>query len=622
MRYRTSATATLVSLLTLSSIGWAGPQGQQTRKSTEPPIANQGKLCGELFSAIGHMDAKGVDALLAQGADPNSRNGLGFAPLYLAAASHQSNVVDALLKAGAKPDAESTYGTPLTFACFTGNVPDAMRFLALGANPDFVRTDGMTPLFMATNVGCTPIVQALIEKKVKINNQDDGGCTALALAARKGFTETGKVLIAAGAKVDLADVEGETPLMQAAKNGSAEFVTLLLQNGAEVNAKDNAKMTALMLAAKYTDNADVVKALVAGKADVDVKDSQGRTAAQIAAARGHEKVAAALTGEAAKPATPSRTALEAVNLSLNQIAVATKAFAEGATCVSCHQEGLGRMATGEAMASGLKFDPEAQKIENQRINGMINALQPLHEAALHSPEAAKQLPLVEINEVTTMYGWILGGTIAQKDAPTPALRAMAMCLARQQAPDGCWTFALPRVPMQSSFFSFTAYAVQAMKAYGSPEDAAEVAKRTADARNWLLAAKPQDSEDRASRLLGLKWADARQEELAAAAADIVKDQQPDGGWSQVPGIASDAYATGQALYALRVAGGMAASDPVYQRGARYLLLNQDEDGSWFVNKRAMPANNYFDSSFPHGESQYSSFNATCYAVLALLPLAK
>ena len=63
---------------------------------------------------------------------------------------------------------------------------------------------------------------------------------------------------------------------------------------------------------------------------------------------------------------------------------------------------------------------------------------------------------------------------------------------------------------------------------------------------------------------------------------------------------------------------MPASDPVYQKGVRFLLLTQDDDGSWYTGKRALPVNNYFDAGFPHGESQYASFNATCWATLALL----
>jgi hypothetical protein len=106
--------------------------------------------------------------------------------------------------------------------------------------------------------------------------------------------------------------------------------------------------------------------------------------------------------------------------------------------------------------------------------------------------------------------------------------------------------------------------------------------------------------------------------LHGAAAEILADQRPDGGWAQAPGSQSDAYATGQALYALRVGGGVKASNPAWRRGMRFLLRTQDADGSWFVNKRAVPANNYFSTGFPHGESQYASFNGTCWALLALL----
>jgi len=200
---------------------------------------------------------------------------------------------------------------------------------------------------------------------------------------------------------------------------------------------------------------------------------------------------------------------------------------------------------------------------------------------------------------------------------TQATDAMAACLARQQALDGSWTFSLPRIPMQSSVFTFTALAVQALKAYGPSDTHA----RVAGARDWFLKSKPRNSEDRASRLLGLTWCGVDGSDRHKAAAEVLADQRSDGGWSQVPGGHSDAYATGQALYALRVSGGVSASNPALKRGVRFLLRTQDDDGSWFVNKRAIPANNYFSCGFPHGESQHASFNGTCWAVLALLQAA-
>jgi len=596
---------------------------QSQRKTTEPPVMSRGKMCNELFEAISRGDAKGVDDLLSKGADPNSRNGLEFTPLFIAAASHQSNVVDSLLKAGAKFDATSNYGTPLTFACISGNVPDAMRFLQMGANPDFLRNDGISPLAMASNVGCTPIIDALVAKKVNVNTQDDGGYTALATAARQGFPDAVSKLIAAGSKVDLANIDGETPLILAAENGHADCVKVLLQNGANPNGFDNNKHTALMSVANYGDYPDVVKALLDGKADPNMKDAKGRTAAQIAAMHGYAGDVEAINGTKldVSKIQPSRTPREAVALSLKLIDSSTKAFEEGATCVSCHQEGLGRIATGEAKAMGFKVDPAVQAAQTGRIDGMINAMKPLHDAALNSPQAMNQIPLIEINEITTMYSWILSGMAAQKEKPTAANQAMTMVLAKQQSPDGSFTFMLPRVPMQSSFFSFTAYAVQAMSTYAPASAHAEVADRIAKAQKWLLTSKPQSSEDRASQLLGLKWSGASMQDRQPVVESILKDQRPDGGWSQIPGQASDAYATGQALYALRVGGGMSVDNAAYKNGTRFLLLTQDTDGSWYVNKRAIPANNYFDASFPHGESQYASFNATCWATLALLPSA-
>lgn len=87
-------------------------------------------------------------------------------------------------------------------------------------------------------------------------------------------------------------------------------------------------------------------------------------------------------------------------------------------------------------------------------------------------------------------------------------------------------------------------------------------------------------------------------------------------------MASDAYATGQALVALREAGTMAVTDPAYRRGVEYLLSTQLEDGSWYVRSRAIPFQPYFESGFPHGLDQWISAAATNWATRALLPAAK
>ena len=82
-------------------------------------------------------------------------------------------------------------------------------------------------------------------------------------------------------------------------------------------------------------------------------------------------------------------------------------------------------------------------------------------------------------------------------------------------------------------------------------------------------------------------------------------------------LSSDAYATGQALVALREAGALPVNSPAYQRGVQFLLNSQLEDGSWYVRSRALPIQPHFDSDFPHGKDQFISAAATNWAVMAL-----
>ena len=81
-------------------------------------------------------------------------------------------------------------------------------------------------------------------------------------------------------------------------------------------------------------------------------------------------------------------------------------------------------------------------------------------------------------------------------------------------------------------------------------------------------------------------------------------------------LPNDAYATGEALYALHETG-MAATDAVYRRGVEYLLRTQQPDGSWHVKTRAAGFQPYFESGFPHHHDQWISQSGTVWAVIAL-----
>jgi squalene cyclase len=63
-------------------------------------------------------------------------------------------------------------------------------------------------------------------------------------------------------------------------------------------------------------------------------------------------------------------------------------------------------------------------------------------------------------------------------------------------------------------------------------------------------------------------------------------QNSDGGWSQITKAKSDAYATGQALYALAEAGAKPDDDAV-RRAQAFLAKTQRQDGGWAMTSRGI-----------------------------------
>ena len=132
------------------------------------------------------------------------------------------------------------------------------------------------------------------------------------------------------------------------------------------------------------------------------------------------------------------------------------------------------------------------------------------------------------------------------------------------------------------------------------------------------------TDERALQLLGLTWAGVKpgHDVMRKRARELLAEQRSDGGWAQLPSLTSDAYATGQALVALKEAGALRVSDAAYTRGVQFLLNTQLEDGSWYVKSRAIAFQPYFESDFPHGADQWISVAATNWAAMALAPAAR
>jgi len=237
-----------------------------------------------------------------------------------------------------------------------------------------------------------------------------------------------------------------------------------------------------------------------------------------------------------------------------------------------------------------------------------------------------KLPLVEMADVVpdaVITGpYLLLGMAADNYAPDTYTDAVVTNVAGKQLADGSWKSWAPRPPLEFSDVTATALCVRMLQIYGAPANQTEWKSRIGAAREWLRAVKPRTNEERAMRLLGLKWSGAPEAEIAAAARSLKWSQRPGGGWAQLDGLGPDAYATGQAMYALRTAGGVAANDAAYLRGVEYLMSTQEADGSWHVASRSFPLQPYKESGFPHGKDQWISAAGTSWASLALLQRAE
>jgi Squalene-hopene cyclase C-terminal domain len=281
-------------------------------------------------------------------------------------------------------------------------------------------------------------------------------------------------------------------------------------------------------------------------------------------------------------------------------------FFQKSGCISCHNISLPSMAMVLASERGFAVDETARK-EN------IKAA--LASKIFFEPKDLMKLDHVPGETMTTGYTLI---ALAAEKYPGDALTdAMALWSASSQFGDGSWSLPSHRAPIEYSPFTGTALGLRALQLYGPPAKRKEFDGRIAKARHWLVQNTPHDNEGRTFRLLGLGWAGSEKKVLNQAMDDLIRNQRADGGWAQLPGLESDAYATGQALYALRIGGGMSPTHETYRKGIAHLLQTQLPDGTWLVRTRSYPVQPYFESGFPHGPDQWISAAATSWATLSL-----
>jgi len=612
------------------------------------PVARDTKGNTPLMHAAAYGNVACLRLLIERGAEVNATNDAGATALMRAASDYDK--VRLLVEHRANVNARSTLGnSALLLAARPANSYRTVEFLLTrGANPKATNYFGATALMAAAAGGDEKSARLLLKHGASVNAQptpDDpgflfgGGRSALMWAAFRGDVPTVKLLLDAGAEVNAVAGLG-TALAQAAWADRTAAAHVLIEHGANVNQTGPMDGYTPLHWAASTENRDpvLVKLLLDHKADpnlgggehVDAFMGTPQTPLMLARRRGDTAILAALTVAGATNATPDRAPttkpparqlpehLDAATLRaaiaqavapLQETSLKSKlAFVRHASrqdCTSCHQQHLPLAAIGFAKRQRVPVDPDAeQQLVNIVREGEIKNFDVDWQPLFH-PDAA-------YTKGYTLFGY--AGADLPADASTDA---WVHHLAAIQGRDGNWYNNLPRPPIQNDDIGATALAVQALQRYPLPGRKAEFAKQVERARQWLWNAKPQNNDARVYQLLGLAWAGEPARKLQSYARTLLAEQRNDGGWSQLPGTKSDAYATAQAVYALRVGAGLERSEPAIERGLRFLLETQLADGTWHVRRRAFPFQPTMNSGFPHGRDSWISAAATSWAVLAL-----
>lgn len=219
-------------------------------------------------------------------------------PFHHRAILEQETVLRALLESGdwdCNMSAEHHLQTPLQVA-IKHDLLSAVKLL-LSHNADVhakatYSVNGQTPLHMAARRGATNIVDLLLGHGADIGQADKNGQTPLFAASQAGHVDTVKRLLANVPQdiVNQPDRRGWTALFVSATQ-NAEIARMLLEAHASPNIETyTSKLTPLARAAFNDSRVEVVRHLLAAKADPNRPDADGETAVHRAAIGGSVEI--------------------------------------------------------------------------------------------------------------------------------------------------------------------------------------------------------------------------------------------------------------------------------------------------------------------------------------------
>ena len=241
--------------------------------------------------SLGNIPLAGV--FLKSGADVNQTDNRGNTPIHNLVLFESVEMGDLLLSYGADLGEKNKEGrTVLHEAAHRGLVKISAWLLKKGADPNTRDDLGRTPLFDAVQNGGTEVVKMLLVAGTGVNQRDASGSTAIHLAAATANQALADLLLGAGADLFAENASGTTPAVLVLKGTPENWKVFFTSKN--VNNQNNQGQTFLHLAALGGVSLPAVQYLVGLGADLQMRNKNGKTAADVAQTAGRTDLAPVL----------------------------------------------------------------------------------------------------------------------------------------------------------------------------------------------------------------------------------------------------------------------------------------------------------------------------------------
>jgi hypothetical protein len=257
---------------------------------------------------------------------------------------------------------------------------------------------------------------------------------------------------------------------------------------------------------------------------------------------------------------------------LQQSAVDWNEGAQG--CVGCHVQAQAIMGQQVALERGYRVSFPA-------LDMLVNRIR-----VRETPEGT----WVGGSEVGTAafaaMGLARADEITNKAQDPHLFRAVDLIL-KSVAPDGSVPAPNDEPPILQGETVITANALVAFKWAAAHSKDPKYAQAADRALGWIAASEPVTTQDKTFKIISLmRYGTPEQKRMAWSIVEtLAAEQQADGGWKEATVTdGSNAFATGQVLYAFKRAG-VSVSAPNFKRGTDFLLHTQvggpaPDSGSW------------------------------------------